>query len=259
MGANNTRHSEESVLAGARAANLYWLAGEYQSVNSKLLMGCQSCHRRAWKTGRTVLRKYRCRWCAQVEGGLKRRLSEQEISDQFAASDLELLEYGGTCMVPSLCRCKTGGHELLIRLNDVQQGHGCRQCFNARQKKKYAVTQARKYAVASLRSFLASLIRYIKSPDYVGMSNVTCRTIGCTRPFFKTYVEARFLPGMTWTNWGRGPGKWNLDHIIPLKSFDILDPEQFLICNRYTNFQPLWSKDNQRKGCKLPASPAQNL
>ncbi len=101
---------------------------------------------------------------------------------------------------------------------------------------------------------MAGMIRYIRSPDYVGMSSVVCRTIGCTRPFFKTYVEARFQTGMTWANWGKGPGKWNLDHVLPLKSFDVLDPDQLAAANHYTNLQPLWAIDNLRKSAKTAST-----
>jgi hypothetical protein len=68
--------------------------------------------------------------------------------------------------------------------------------------------------------------------------------LGCSIPELKAYLEKMFQPGMTWENWGA----WHIDHIIPLASFDLTDREQFLKACHYTNLQPLWAPDNQRKG-----------
>src|SRR3990167_4263324 len=40
---------------------------------------------------------------------------------------------------------------------------------------------------------------------------------------FKLYLENQFEEGMTWDNYGLGVDKWNIDHVIPLSSFDLTD------------------------------------
>lgn len=52
---------------------------------------------------------------------------------------------------------------------------------------------------------------------------------------------------MTWENYG----EWHLDHIKPLVSFDLTKRVQFLETCHYTNYQPLWAKDNLTKSGKL--------
>ena len=63
-------------------------------------------------------------------------------------------------------------------------------------------------------------------------------------------LENKFLPGMNWSNWGIGKGKWHIDHIKPLSSFDLTDINQLSEACHINNLQPLWSEDNIRKNNK---------
>ena len=68
------------------------------------------------------------------------------------------------------------------------------------------------------------------------------------------HLEAQFLPGMSWENYGYET--WHVDHIRPCASFDLTDPEQQRQCFHYTNLQPLWAKDNLSKSARLDWEPA---
>lgn len=70
--------------------------------------------------------------------------------------------------------------------------------------------------------------------------------IGCS-PFLASLIlEAQCLanPGMSWEN----HGKWHIDHVRPLCSFDLTDEKQLLAASHISNLQPLWAKDNWKKG-----------
>jgi hypothetical protein len=41
---------------------------------------------------------------------------------------------------------------------------------------------------------------------------------------------------MTWSNYGRGLGKWSIDHITPLDSFNLINKEQFLKAANHKTF-----------------------
>ena len=74
----------------------------------------------------------------------------------------------------------------------------------------------------------------------------TLELLGCSIEEFKNHLEQQFEPGMTWDNWGRSG--WHIDHIKPLSSFDLTDPQQLAKATHYTNLQPLWAEDNIKKG-----------
>jgi hypothetical protein len=70
---------------------------------------------------------------------------------------------------------------------------------------------------------------------------------GCEWPFLVAYLESKFKKGMTWEN----RSEWHVDHIRPLASFDLTDPEQQQIACHYTNLQPLWAEENLKKGNRI--------
>lgn len=67
--------------------------------------------------------------------------------------------------------------------------------------------------------------------------------VGCSFEELKRHLEAQFEAGMSWGNYG----EWHVDHIRPICSFDLSDPQQQAEANHYTNLQPLWAEDNSKK------------
>jgi 5-methylcytosine-specific restriction endonuclease McrA len=73
------------------------------------------------------------------------------------------------------------------------------------------------------------------------------RDVGCTIGFLKQYLSTKFYGNMSWSNYGT---YWQIDHIIPLKNFDLADRNQFLKAVHYTNLQPLTVEDHRNKTSK---------
>lgn len=71
------------------------------------------------------------------------------------------------------------------------------------------------------------------------------KDLGCSIQEARGYIEAKFQPGMNWDNWSKDG--WELDHIIPLASFDLSNREEFLKACHYTNLQPLWASEHKEK------------
>jgi hypothetical protein len=75
----------------------------------------------------------------------------------------------------------------------------------------------------------------------------TVQLIGCSLEQFKLHIESQFKDGMTWAN----IGQWELDHIIPQSHFRLTKPEQRRQCFHWSNYQPLWRRDNRTKWAKV--------
>lgn len=80
---------------------------------------------------------------------------------------------------------------------------------------------------------------------------------GCTITELRQHLEAQFVDGMDWDNYGRNG--WHIDHIRPCASFDLADPDQQRQCFHYSNLQPLWEADNIRKGAKWQNNTPQTI
>ena len=72
----------------------------------------------------------------------------------------------------------------------------------------------------------------------------------------KHHLESLFIDGMNWNNYG-GKYGWQIDHIKPVASFNIINEDgspnfdEIRKCWALENLQPLWAKDNNKKGSKF--------
>jgi hypothetical protein len=73
--------------------------------------------------------------------------------------------------------------------------------------------------------------------------------VGYTVEQLKDHLEKRFLPGMSWGNYG----DWEIDHIVPIAAHNYETPDDidFMRCWALSNLRPLWKSDNRSKGAKL--------
>ena len=72
--------------------------------------------------------------------------------------------------------------------------------------------------------------------------NHTDEQLGYSTEQLRRHLESQFLPGMSWDNYGMGPGHWNIDHIREVKTFSISD--DIAKINALSNLRPLWWEDN---------------
>jgi len=67
--------------------------------------------------------------------------------------------------------------------------------------------------------------------------------LGCSIAFYRNYLSTKFIEDMSWDNYG----KWHIDHIIPLFSFDLSKEDQVKIALNFKNTQPIWPRNNIKK------------
>ena len=94
--------------------------------------------------------------------------------------------------------------------------------------------------VSNLRTRLRNALK----DQAVCRSGKSFELIGCDSASLRKHLEAQFLPGMSWANYG----EWHVDHIRPCASFDLNDVAQQKECFGFMNLQPLWALDNFSKG-----------
>lgn len=79
-------------------------------------------------------------------------------------------------------------------------------------------------------------------------TQTSLKYFGCTRAHLKQHLIKQFKPGMTWENYGK---VWQVDHIIPLASFDLLKPTECAIAFNWQNLQPMFALTNRIKSNKI--------
>jgi hypothetical protein len=118
--------------------------------------------------------------------------------------------------------------------------------LNNKDKRK-ASHDARKINNPSYR-----LIVLIRGRLYQALKNIRANRrrgtsrlyLGCDLRFLRHYIQLQFRDGMTWENCGVA---WELDHRLPLASFDLTDEWQLREACHYSNLQPLLKEEHRRK------------
>lgn len=67
----------------------------------------------------------------------------------------------------------------------------------------------------------------------------------------KQHLQSQFIKDMTWDNYGKGSGKWNIDHIVGCNNFDLSIEENIYKCFNYKNLRPMWHEDHVKKSKHL--------
>jgi predicted nucleic acid-binding Zn ribbon protein len=133
-------------------------------------------------------------------------------------------------------------HPEQVRMRKMQQYHECKDKLS--NDRKLRRSHDLNYKMRS--TLRARLNCAIKNGQKAGSA---VKDLGCTIADLKTYLESKFLLGMSWDNWSKDG--WHIDHIEPLSKFDLTNPEEFKKACHYTNLQPLWAKDNISKSNKI--------
>jgi hypothetical protein len=133
----------------------------------------------------------------------------------------------------------------------------CKICDSSKDKQyrknnKEKLNQYRKNKKSSDPQFKLKQILRMRLLDALKRKNTTknhsaITLLGCSIEYAQKHLETQFMPEMNWNNHGT---YWEIDHVIPCASFDLIDIEQQKQCFNYTNLQPLTVSENRSKGKK---------
>jgi hypothetical protein len=100
-------------------------------------------------------------------------------------------------------------------------------------------------AIVAMARRLRTRINNVFRRKGYNKQSTTKQILGCSWEHLVMHIESNFNDNMNWGN----RHLWHIDHIIPLASAQSLD--DLIRLNHYTNLQPLWAKDNLKKGAKI--------
>ena len=106
--------------------------------------------------------------------------------------------------------------------------------------------KSRKNPTVRMAQNLRTLCHLVIIKGYKSAS--TLALLGCTWRQIREYIEAQFVDGMTWDNYGE---YWQIDHIIPCAAYDLREPAEQYRCFNYRNIRPLEATANISKNDKL--------
>jgi len=136
-------------------------------------------------------------------------------------------------------------------INDNREYVNNRKKQNRDNKKEYYNELNRAYvsnkkkndSLYRLKCSIRNLISQSFKSQFTKKSKKTIEILGCDYECFKNHIENQFTEDMNWDNYAI---YWQLDHKIPI-SWSNTELEVYEL-NKYTNFQPLYWKDNITKG-----------
>ena len=82
----------------------------------------------------------------------------------------------------------------------------------------------------------------------VRKTNKTFDLLGCSHSFFKNWIVHQLYSNMTLENNG---SVWQIDHCLPIASFNLLDESDMKKCFNWINIRPMYSNENNSKNKKI--------
>ena len=235
----------------------------------KIDKSLQSFPKKGNEPGRKPRLDSRCKKCKNGYGRHYHRKKREEKWAQLPSKHVPAPGFK-TCTKCKIDKSKIDGFFCMNR--DSKDGFNpqCKECVRAPLRIKAALTRLSrpKRELSTKTDSVYQRERRKVDPLYRLAKNLRGRTneavrrgnftkssslskyFGCSMKKFKAYTESFWQPGMTWDNYGNGPGFWNLDHTVPLASATT-EKRLYRLCH-YKNIKPMWHSINNLKSDMMP-------
>lgn len=174
-------------------------------------------------------------------------------------SNFNTVKRKGVVHLKAACKSCQGRYNDKYRLSNLDKMRNKqRKWFDKNKEKQYErVKEYQKSNALALRERRKK--RLIDDVNYRIARNLRCRLwcalraskgnvsavkdLGCSIEELKIYIASLFQEGMSWDNYG----KWQIDHVVPLSSFNLKNEDEIRKACSYTNLQPMWANENASK------------
>jgi hypothetical protein len=145
-----------------------------------------------------------------------------------------------------------------IYIKNVQKQYYTEKYKKKKKEEKQKETQVEKYRELAKDDIMYRILNAltVRATTILKNHNIKrkythIQLIGCSLDELKNHLSQQFTEGMTFENYGKGYGNWEVDHIKPISSFSFKEEDEILNCFNYKNLQPLWMPENRSKGAKV--------
>jgi hypothetical protein len=115
----------------------------------------------------------------------------------------------------------------------------CYPEFLKEQKNEWCKKERNTNINYRLKKSLAARLRNVLTKN-----DITMNYIGCNIQYLREWFEYNFTTEMNWENYG---SFWSIDHIIPVRKFDLTIEHEKLKCWNWSNLMPVSIKYNSTK------------
>lgn len=96
-----------------------------------------------------------------------------------------------------------------------------------------------------LGNHLRKMLKRALDAKSVAKVDSSFKMLGYTPQQLREHIESQFEVWMNWSNWGQGPGTWQVDHIQLVSSFPKGTPPS--VVNALSNLRPLGYEENMKR------------
>ena len=124
--------------------------------------------------------------------------------------------------------------------------------YRIKNREKINKLSRERYKKNPIKGILSSRLFSALKKKKAFKNKRTLDYVNCSVELVHNHIESQFGDsGMNWDNMGREDGEggrgWEIDHRRPCASFDLNDEEQKYMCFHWTNLQPMWGLENNKK------------
>jgi len=145
-----------------------------------------------------------------------------------------------------LAKCEKCNEEKVLndfaKLKKFYKKKICLSCypkFLTEQKNEWCKNQHNTNINYRLKKSLATRLRSV-----LLKTDTTMNYVGCNIQYLREWFEYNFTPEMNWDNYGLF---WSIDHIIPVRKFDLTIEIEKLKCWNWSNLMPVTIQYNSTK------------